>query len=224
MNCMAWRWRLIAVALLLGGAGATQDRPPSQAIGSWVLSCPPTGECQLRHRTWVVLPGVNTPSVALEVVQRGHQFVPVVAIRGLPAEVALGAVLAVQASVWLRFDAAPRVPLDCGLDGGAVVCTPSDAVASEVAGELATAHTVLVQVGLGLMGDMALPEQTRSLELDRTADALAQFRATAPVNEAIPVVPGLDWRGFLDRMARDAGFPQGLAGLLPSVARLVGGQ
>lgn len=221
---MAWRWRLIAVPLLLGGAGATPARPPSQAIGSWVLSCPPTGSCQLRHRTWVVLPGVDTPGVALEVVQRGRQFVPVMAIRGLSAEVALGAVLSVQASVWLRFDAAPRIPLDCGPDGGAVVCAPSDTVAPQVAGELAAAHTVLAQVGLGLIGGTALPEQSRSLELDGTADALARFRATAPANEAIPVVPGLDWRGFLDRVARDAGFPQGLAGLLPSVGRLVGGQ
>ena len=219
---MAWRWRLIAVALLLGGAGATPDRPPSQVIGSWVLSCPPTGSCQLRHRTWVVLPGVDTPGVALEVVQRGHLFVPVVAIRGLSAEVALGAVLTVQARVRLRFDAAQRIPLDCGLDGGAVVCAPSDTDASAAAGELAAAHAVLLQVGLGLMGGTTLPEKSRSLELDGTADALAQFRATAPVNEAIPVVPGLDWRGFLDRVARDAGLPQGSVGLLPSVGRLVG--
>jgi hypothetical protein len=38
------------------------------------------------------------------------------------------------------------------------------------------------------------------------------------------VVAGLDWRGFLDRLARDAGFENGLADLLSSAGGLIGGR
>jgi hypothetical protein len=70
---------------------------------------------------------------------------------------------------------------------------------------------------IGLPGGAALPEQARTLELQRTPEALARFRSTAPANESVPVVAGLDWRGMLDRLARDAGFARGLADLLPDL-------
>jgi hypothetical protein len=67
-----------------------------------------------------------------------------------------------------------------------------------------------------------LADVSRSLELLRTADAVVRFGATSPVGEAGPAIAGLDLRGFLDRLARDVGFHNGLADLLPSVAGSLG--
>ncbi|MEJ0016880.1 MAG: hypothetical protein WDN25_09965 [Acetobacteraceae bacterium] len=210
-------------ALLPGGQAAAQDRPASEEIGSWILTCPADAKadpCRLRHRTWVMPPGSGTPGAALEVVHRAGRFVPVVALRGLPTATALAGLLTLQPTAGLRFDAAPRTALDCTLDTGAVVCAPLDAASASAAGELTVSRSVLVQVRLTLPGT-PLPEQERSLELSRTADALARFRATAPESEAMPVVPGLDWRGFLDRLAHDAGWEHGLADLLAYAGTLV---
>ena len=224
---MRGRLRVAAIGLLIAGPVAAQTRPASEEIGSWVLSCPAEARaetCLLRHRSGVLAQGAGGMSAALEVLYRGGQFIPVVAMRGLSTQAALGGMLAVQASVGLRFDGAPRIELACGLDGAVVVCAPGADAASAAAGQLVSARSVQVQVRLGLPGGLGRPEQSRSLELSRTADALAAFRATAPVGESVPAVAGLDWRGFLDRLARDAGFEHGLADLLPSAAGLVGGQ
>lgn len=228
MITMPWRLFPAAIALLITGPAAAQTtRPPSQDIGTWVLTCPPGDKaqpCTLRHRSWVFPPGNGTPGAALEVVHRGGQFVPVVALRGLSTQVALGGMLALQATVALRFDNAPQVELPCGLDGGAIVCTPAGDAAKDAAAELPTSRSVLVRVRLGLPGGMTLPEQSRSLDLQDTPEALAQFRATAPANESVPVIAGLDWRGFLDRLARDAGFRNGLADLMPNAANMMTGR
>jgi hypothetical protein len=224
------RSRLLAgIALLVAGSvmAMAQPRPADQEIGSWVLTCPaeaPRDPCQLHHRTGVLAQSPGGMSASLEVLYRGDQFIPVVAMRGLSTQAALGGVLTMQASVGLRFDGAPRIELACGLDGGAVVCAPGVDVAATAAAQLAAARSVVVQVKLGLPGGLALPEQARPLDLARTADALAAFRATAPASESVPVVAGLDWRGFLDRLARDAGFENGLADLLPGAGALVGGR
>ena len=56
----------------------------------------------------------------------------------------------------------------------------------------------------------------------QTTAALARFRATSQVGGAEPAIAGLDLRGFLDRLARDAGFHNGLADVLSSVAGWLG--
>jgi hypothetical protein len=89
---------------------------------------------------------------------------------------------------------------------------------------LPDARNVVVRVRLTLPGAMALPEQSRSLDLQETGQALAQFRATAPASESVPVIAGLDWRGFLDRVARDAGLRNGLADVLSSGRTLIDGR
>jgi hypothetical protein len=224
---MRGRLCLAALALLLAGPVAAQQRPVAEEIGSWVVDCPaesPREPCRLRHRTLVMQPGAGGPAVALEVVYRGNRFIPVLALRGLATQAALGGVLALQATASLRFDGAPRIELACGLDGGAVICAPAVTAATDAANQLASARSVLVQVKLGLPGGMALPEESRPLDLTRTAEALARFRATAPASESVPVVAGLDWRGFLDRLARDAGFENGLTDLLSSAGGLIGGR
>jgi hypothetical protein len=217
---------LVTFALLTAGPACAQSRPASVAIGSWVLSCPDAkpAPCRLRNRMPIVQAGDNGPGASLEVVHRGNQFVPVVALRGMSMQAALGGVLAVQSNVTLRFDNAPAIELDCALNGSAILCAPSGPAAAAAAALLPDARNVMVQVRVTLPGAMALPEQSRSLDLQDTGVALARFRATAPASESVPVIAGLDWRGFLDRMARDAGFRNGLADVLSSGRTLIDGR
>ena len=217
---------LAAMALFVGGSAAAQTRPTSEVIGSWVLSCPDTktAPCQLRHRASMMQVGASGPSASLEVAHRGDLFVPVVTLRGMSMQAAVGGVLAVQSDVALRFDDLAWTALGCGLDGGAVLCAPAGEAAAAAAAELSAAHSVMVRIRLSIPGVTALPEQSRSLDLQQTTEALAAFRATAPASESVPVIAGLDWRGFLDRVARDAGFRNGLADLTPSAEALVGGR
>jgi hypothetical protein len=206
---------------LIGGGASAQPRPASEDVGSWVLSCPDpqTVPCQLRERT-PIMPAVgNGPGASLEVLHRGGQFVPVVALRGVSMQAAVGGILAAQTNIALRFDSQPWIELGCGIDGAAVLCAPNASAASSAAAALRDAKTVVVRARLRLAGMPDLPEQSRSLDLIRTDDALALFRATSPASESMPVVPGLDWHGFLDRLARDVGFKNGLPDLL---ARAVG--
>jgi hypothetical protein len=202
---MRWRWLIVAALLQAATQALARDRPAREEIGSWLLTCPPGGaeRCELRHRSWILPPTGGLPTAALEVAQRSGHWVPVVALHGLSTQAALG-VVALQPSVGLRFDAAPRTELACGLDAGTVVCAPSGAAAASAADALATARSVVVQVKLALPGGSALPEQLRAFELQRTQEALARFRAVSPADAAVPVVAGLDWRGMLDRLARDA--------------------
>ena len=218
---------LAAMALLIGGSAAAQTRPASEAIGSWVLSCPDTktAPCELRHRGSMTAPGgADGPSASLEVVHRGDLFVPVVTLRGLSMQAALGGVLAVQSDVAVRFDDQAWTALGCGLDGAMVLCAPAADSAAVAAAALSLAHGVMVRVRISIPGMTTLPEQSRSFDLQQTAEALAAFRATAPASESVPVIAGLDWHGFLDRLARDAGFRDGLADLLPSAEALMGGR
>lgn len=212
---------LAALALLFAGQAAAQE------IGSWLLTCPAdtkTEPCQLRHRSWVLPPGAGRPGTALEVLRRGDQFVPVIAIRGLSMRAAVGGLLTLKATVGLRFDGARPIEVVCSLDGVAVVCAPGPEQIASAAAQLAAAHSVLVQVQLSLPGMAALPEQSRMLDLQGTAEALARFRATSPADETPPVVPGLDWHGLLDRVLRDAGFEHSTADLVPSISGWFGGR
>ncbi|HTI83267.1 MAG TPA: hypothetical protein VL614_22670 [Acetobacteraceae bacterium] len=215
-----------AFILLIGGAAIAQTRPALEQVGSWVLTCPeaPTAPCQLRDRTPIMQAIGNLPGASLEVMHRGGQFVPVVALRGLSMQAAVSGVLAAQTDIALRFDTQPWIELGCGIDGAAVLCAPNGPAASSAAAALPAANTAVVRIRLSLPGMAPLPEQSRSLDLIRTADALALFRATSPASESMPVVPGLDWHGFLDRAARDMGFKNGLADLLARVVGWMGGR
>lgn len=212
----------LLVSLLLAAARA-EAPPAQQQIGSWVLDCPTgatAGRCVLRERTWILPPGGGRPNAALEVQGRGNLLVPVVALRGLSNQAAIGGLLALNAQVALRFDGGLRTELACGLDGGAIVCAPEGPGLAATAAALPTAHAVEVQIQLGVPGAMALSAQAGSLELQGTREALARFRAVGPAGESLPAEPGLDWFGFLDHVLRAAGLANGAADLLP---RLAGG-
>lgn len=213
-------WPAVAIALCAAGAAQAQDRPVSQDIGSWVLACPVgnrTDPCELRHRNSIQSPAAGAPSASLEVIHRGRQFVPAITLRGLTTQAAVGGVLAVQPDIALRFDNAAWLQLACSPDVGAIVCAPPPDAAAASANQLANAHQVELRLRVTLSGGTALPEQSRTLDLQRTAEALAGFLATAPANESVPVIAGLDLRGFLDQLARDMGFQRGLADVLPAL-------
>ncbi len=213
------RGRLLVAAVAVAWPGLVGRAWAADAvIGSWALQCPVAGAragCLLLYNNDVLVQGVGGWSAGLEVLDRGGRFVPVVAVRGLSTEAALAGVLAGVGRVGLRFDGAPRVELGCAVDGGAVVCAPAVDAAGAAAEQLVSARRVVVEVSLGAAASGVL---SRSLDLARTADAVAALRAAGPVEESVPVVAGLDWRGFLDRLARDVGFAQGLA----DVVRWVG--
>jgi hypothetical protein len=180
---------------LLVAPAAAQTRPSSETIGTWVLSCP-AAACELRYQNWIVPPGTSLPGVALEVMKRGDQFVPVVAVRGLSLQAALGGIVALQ--IGLRFDNATRLGLTCSLAGSDVACAPEGTAAALAAEQLPAAHSVAIQVAFPAAA--GFPEQSWTLDLRRTAEALSRFRSTAPVGESAPSIPGLDWRGLLNRV------------------------
>jgi len=211
-----------AIAVLVGGQSFAEVRPSVEDIGSWLLTCPTTTNCLLRHRSWLLPPTGGGPTAALEVTWRGGRAVPAVAIRGLSVGGALGGVLLLQANAATKFDDASEMDLPCAPDGGAIVCVPTGAAAADAASELATSRMVSVRLRLHPGGATTLPEISRSLELQQTTAALVRFHATSRVGMAEPVIVGLDLRGFLDRVARDAGFHNGLADVLSSVAGWLG--
>ena len=233
--------RLVVAAALLGALpGAAVPAEAPQQIGSWVVECPApggAGGCMMRDRDWILAPTAGRPSVALEVQGRGGRLVPVVALRGLTAQAvpaqttiaqvvtvqaAIGALLVLQPQVTLRFDAGPRAALACGLDGAAIVCAPEGAAIAATAAALPTARSVEVQVAVRASGTGGPAARAATLDLQGTREAMARFRAAGPIGEALPAEPGLDWIGFVDRVAREAGLQNGIADLVPRLAGVAG--
>lgn len=64
---------------------------------------------------------------------------------------------------------------------------------------------------------MRIPWPERSLDLSGTEVAMSRLRAVGATGEALPAYPGLDMQGFLDRIMRDLGFPNGAADVVPKV-------
>lgn len=208
---------IIGLALLIAGPAMAQPRPLDQQVGSWIVTClaNPASSCLMRHESWLLPPGAGSPSVSLDVIQRGGKFVPVVALRGLTKQTALGGMLALNATVTLSLDNGAPIPLVCGLDGAAILCAP----AGDTTTALVSAHTAQIRIALSIPGVASLPEQSRSVELRRTADAIAMLRSTAPADHTVPALPGLDWHDFLDRLLREVGFERGVADSSPNALR-----
>jgi hypothetical protein len=219
-----------ALAIVLAAPATARQRPTEEAIGSWSLTCPAppaTGArpdpCILRHQDWIVPQGAGGPAVALEVQARGGGLVPVVVVRGLPVQAAIGGALAARPDIALRLDNLPQTAMTCGLSGAAYACAPAAQDVPAVADALPRARSARVRVVLAVPGLGALPPQERSMDLAGTSQALARLRELGAEGESLPIEPGLDWQGFLDRLMRAAGFPNGAADLIPAVLPLVGG-
>jgi hypothetical protein len=218
---------LIAAILALGlGPAAAQsaDRLPDDPIGTWVLSCPmAVGQpCIMRHRDWILPPVNGSPSAALEIQLRGDILVPVVTVRGLPAIAALGGSVLIKPTLTIGFDGGRKIEMACESGDKSFSCGPPAAVVPVMGGLLPKARRIDASMTIGLPGVAPLPPQERSLELSGTEAALARLRIVGAVGEALPDVPGLDLRGFIERLLRDMGFPAGGGDLLPRLLAMFG--
>ncbi len=171
----------------------------------------------MRHKDWVLAPGNGSPGVALEIQMRSDAMVPVITVRGLPAPAAVAGAFVVKPSVNLGFDGGKRLELSCGMSGTYYACAPDAASLRAVAEALPKAKVVSAGVTLTMPGMMALPPQERLLDLTGTETALAKLRAGGAIREALPEYPGLDMQGFLDRILRDVGFPNGAGDVMPKL-------
>ena len=220
-GCFSW-----ALAPLLCAAPAwaqTPARPAQEAVGSWVLACPPASEepCVLRHRDWVLPPGNGGPSAALEIQARGEWLVPVVALRGLPTGAALGGSLVAKPTVSIGLDGGKRMELGCGVSGTSYVCAPGAEAVPGLAAALPKARVLSASIAVTVPGVIALPPREQALELAGTDAALVRLRAVGVSGEALPAHTGLDMQGLLDRILRDLDFPNGAADVLPSLMPFV---
>lgn len=207
------------ICALLAGLGSA--RAADQQIGSWIVECTAPGDCVMRNAAWVLPPGGGRPSAALEVRRRDDAFVPVVTLRGLSTEQAVGGMLTMKASVAVSLDNERPVALDCSLASAAIVCAPLGDAATATAAELPGARTATVHIQLSIPGMMALPAEQRSMSLVSTREALARFSADGPPPEEAPIEPGLDWNGFVQLIFRELGFHNGVADLQNSTAALL---
>ncbi|HUB49647.1 MAG TPA: hypothetical protein VMB73_32130 [Acetobacteraceae bacterium] len=194
-------WIVAAVVLL--AAAPPSDAP--KAIGSWLLQCKESG-CSLRNRDWILPPGASQFAAALEVQRRGGSLVPVVMLRGLSTQQAIGGLLALQPRVTLHFTPGPNATLDCEIDDGAVICAPQGDAVATTSAALPSARQVEVGVQVGAPGLMRLPSQGRVLELQRTPEALVRLRSAGAAGESLPAEPGLDWIGLVHKIMQAAGF------------------
>jgi hypothetical protein len=165
-----------------------------------------------------MLPPADTMlGVALEVQRRGDVLVPVIVVRGLSVSAALAGAFLVKPSVNFGFDRERRIELSCGISGPDYDCAPDAAAVRGMAAVLPTARTAWVRVALSIPGVTSLPPRDQSLELMDTEAALARLAVLGPSGEALPALPGLDLRGFLDQVARDLGYQNGLADIVPKL-------
>ena len=215
------RFVALSFCLLIPALAAAKTRPiePSrktEEIGSWIVRCASVGKdegmaCGMRHRVWVLAPAGGRPFAALEVQARRGALVPVLAIHGVTIPDATGAVLALAASASLQFDTNPPIPLPCGFEMDTILCAPTRADAPAGLEQLRNARTALLRVHLAEPAKLAglLPEQTRSLELARTADAIRLIQPTSTAADT-----RWDLRDVVDWLAQQAGFPGGANALL----------
>lgn len=222
----------IALALPLAAAliGPLAAAPPARAqarpvpeqaeradIGAWRLACrtdPMTDRrsCVLRLKDWIVPPkpagGASTPSatdlpgIAFEALDRGGAVVPAVTVRDLSPQTLVPGLLALTATVQLRFDGNPVIDMPCGLESRSIICAPAAADTQRAASELPAANSVLVRFRSTLPLPTPGPEEPVALDLSETGAAIGRLRSGSPA-ETAPAVPGLDLRGLIEQLLRD---------------------
>jgi hypothetical protein len=179
--------RLAILLLLLAAPAAAQFPAIPEEIGPWRLSCvtdrmTDRGTCQMRHREPLERAAEGDAALVLEVGDRAGRLVPQVAARELSLESAGRGLLAFIGTAQLRFPPNRLFEMPCALEGRALVCSPTAEDAARAAVELPQATHVLVRM-TGIGGGMAEPVE---LPLERTAEALARFRARAPEGSPPP--------------------------------------
>jgi hypothetical protein len=197
-------------------AGAARAMTQEQ-IGSWVLSCPGAGPCVLRVGKRFLDTGGITAN--LEVLAAGQSLVPVVTLRGLPAEMLMAASLAGTTEASMQFGGGSRVALACGASGGAYICAPRDAAARVLSSGLPAARSVTVRVSVVVGGMKPFQIREKTLGLSGTNEALARLRTAGakpvpgPMTALMSQSP-VDFMAMAERVLREAGYPNGVAGLV----------
>ena len=211
------KWGVVLAALAVGTAYAQTPSGKTEEIGSWVVACPADAKsapCRMRYQKWIVPPQNGRPSVGLEVRNTGAQMVPQLAVRDLPAQLAMAAMMAATPTMELKFDGGQKLALSCSSNDDTILCAPEPGAAAEAAAQLKTAKSVQVRVHVTLAGSdgpSPIPDQTRSFPLSGTAAAVDRFRATAPEATPLPTASsqGNDMRAMADKMLKAMGYSGG---------------
>ena len=186
---MTISWHTGVLIALFAGLSAPASATPER-IGAWVLDCaadrPAADGCQLRFAQRFVDNGGITGD--LEVEAQGKRLVPVLALRGLSAELLLAAAMAGKVMASIQFPGISQQALDCAASNGGYFCAPRDSAAQLLAARLPTAQSITISVSVTITGINPLPVQQRSLQLSGTSDALARLRS-AGARAATPAPP-----------------------------------
>ena len=216
---------LVGLGVWLGASAPAGAQPhpgeparKTEEVGSWLAACvrdarPGPPPCDIRHRTWLLPPSAGHVSAALEIGLRHGVAVPVVTLRGVSIPDATGTLLALATGVTVQFGADPPVRLPCGYAEDVLSCAPGRVDAPAASAQLRQATNAVIRLHVapstGLKLPFALPDQQRSLDLTRTADAIARLQPSG-------TTPDTRWdlQDLLDWLARQLGFAGGLEGLL----------
>ncbi|WP_158932855.1 hypothetical protein [Acidisphaera sp. S103] len=210
-------------ALLLGllvCIGTARAAPPPH-IGSWVLTCSATSICRLRaEKRFVDKDGVT---VELDVLSDRTALVPVLALRGLPAQAVMMASAMGTVGAWIQLDGGVRRALECAPNLDGYFCTPRGDAARALAAGLPTARTMTARVEATVTGMKPLPVEQKTLALVDTRQALATLAAAGaePVPDArvaaasrlLPRTSPSTLAAMADTALKAAGYRDGLGDL-----------
>jgi hypothetical protein len=197
--------------------GLCRAAPPQQ-IGNWVLNCSGgSGPCLMRaDKRFFDSAGLTGD---LEIQAAGKNLVPVLALRGLSAEMLTAAAsFAGRIKANIQFAGGPRQELDCAATGSGYFCVPTGPAAEKLAVALPRARAVTVRVTGSMAGTKPLSSGDRTLDLSGTKEALARLRAVGPTQLAAPVAASgppspAGMMAMADKALREAGYQNGLADL-----------
>jgi hypothetical protein len=208
----------------------TAQAATQEHIGGWELTCPgetPRSEpCLLRLDKRFLDKGGITGDVEIQAL--GKTLVPVIALRGLPADLLLAASLAGKIDASMQLGGGLKQDLTCIPTSTAYICSPQDEAATRLAAALPAARSVTVRVAVTVTGLNPLPVQEKSLDLTGTNEALARLRTVGPSQlpsgpiTALASQPPGALMGMADKALKAAGYPNGVADLQALVAKYRG--
>jgi len=209
---------LLGLIALNGSAqAATQE-----AVGSWVLTCPADAPCIMRlNQRFIDKAGVTGD---LEVQARGKVLVPVIALRGLQADLLIAAAMTGKTHASMRFNNGHREPLDCSVTKIGYICAPNEDSTPKLAAALPTARSARVRVSVAIEGMKPLPEQEKAVTLSGTTEALARLRSLGPSQIPAPMTAEAaqspaGMMAMADKILKLSGYPNGAAQLQSLIAK-----
>jgi hypothetical protein len=195
---------LLGLLISIGTArAATQEH-----IGSWVLSCSGGSACRLHAEKRFV--DKNGITVELDVLSDRTALVPVLALRGLPAQAVMMASMMGTVEAWIQLDRGVRRALECAPNLDGYFCTPRGDAARGLAAELPNARTMTARVQATVRGLKPLPAEQKTLALAGTP--VPDTRVAAASRLLPQASPGA-LAAMADAALKAAGYPDGLGDL-----------